>query len=396
MSASGARERVRGHLESRTVRGVLWVALIAATVVCAVQVYRRASRPIGNDLASYLLSSAALWAGQDPYATPTVFPYIYPLFLAFVLRPLGLVPPLVAQAAWFVLGAGALWLAQHLFIGRAAAEMPWERGRGLGGAVALLALFLLDPIQINLVNGQVNFVVLGLVALFLRQHLSGRWIAAGLLLGAATAIKLVPAVLLVFLAVRGAFGTMALALVSATTLCLLPYLCAGSRLWAYYERYLHTFVLARAQGAGVPGHDILFSLGGTAAALWPGVPRVAVHAVSIALVLGPAAWVAHRHRGPRAATWAFALFLLAIPLLTPMSEVHHLALLFPAAVGTTLALLYRSDTVDAVGAALVAAGWIFFWLGRLDRPGPYYLISLVAFYLATLREAPRGPQRPNA
>jgi len=167
--------------------------------------------------------------------------------------------------------------------------------------------------------------------------------------------------------------------------------CAGPRLWSYYERYLHTFVLARTQGAGVPGQDILFSIGGAAAALVPGAPRILPHAVAIAAVLGPAIWVGYRRRSPRAATWTFGLFLIAIPLLTPMSEVHHLALLFPAAAWTTLALVYRSDEAgrggDAMGATLTAAGWVFFWLGRLDRPGPYYLISLVAFYLATLREA---------
>src|SRR5687767_16017455 len=94
---------------------ILAVAAIVATIVLGAQTWHKAFRPGGNDLTSYLLSARALWDGQSPYGLDTPFPYIYPLFLAFAIVPLAILPYGAAVIGWFaasVAALGALLLGQ--------------------------------------------------------------------------------------------------------------------------------------------------------------------------------------------------------------------------------------------------------------------------------------------
>jgi hypothetical protein len=382
--------RLGEWLRTRSARRSLGTATAIVTAVLFVQLLSKSARPSGTDLTSYLLSASHLAHGLDPYATGTVFPYIYPLFLAFVLIPLTALPHQVAHILWFAASLGALWMTARVLMDANAAAIIGVPAPQLWGSLALVALFLLDPIQINLLNGQVNLIVLLLLALFLRAHVNGRsWLAA-MFLGGAIAIKIVPAALLVFLLARRALGTLVGAIGIAAVLCLLPYLCTGDRLWAYYDHYVRSFILARTSIPAVAGRDIIFSVSGIADALQLGISPAWTKVLASVVTLGPVVWIGSRPRTPP--LWTYSLIVIAIPLLTPISEVHHLAFMFPAAALTTLVALHRSGQPDRVGLVLVGAGWLLFWIGRLDRPGPYYALSLAAFYVATLREARRvGP-----
>jgi hypothetical protein len=379
-------------LRTAIARRFLGTAIAIVTAVFFVQLLIRSSRPSGTDLTSYLLSASHLAHGLDPYATPTVFPYIYPLFLAFVLIPLTALPHPVVQILWFASSLGALWMSARVLVDAntdtITGGVPASQ---LKASVALIALFLLDPIQINLLNGQVNLIVLLLLALFLRAHVMGRSAAAAAFLGTAIAIKIVPAALLFFLVARRAFGTFALAIGIAVVLCLLPYVWTGDRLWSYYDHYLRSFILVRTHAPAVGGRDIIFSVSGIADALRLGISPAWTKVLASIAVLAPALWIGSRPRTPP--IWSFSLFLLAIPLLTPLSEVHHLAYMFPAATLTTLTALYRPGPPDRVAWSLLGIGWMLLWVGRLDRPGPYYALSLAVFYVATLREGAKSDPR---
>jgi hypothetical protein len=378
--------RLGAWLRTRSARRSLGTAMAIVTAVLFVQLLTKSARPSGTDLTSYLLSASHLAHGLDPYTTGTVFPYIYPLFLAFVLIPLTALPHQVAHILWFAASLGALWMSARVLVDANAAAIIGVPAPQLWASLALLALFLLDPIQINLLNGQVNLIVLLLLALFLRAHVNGRSLLAAMCLGGAIAIKIVPAALLVFLLARRAVGTLVGAIGIAAVLCLLPYLCTGDRLWTYYDHYVR-FILARTSIPAVAGRDIIFSVSGIADALQLGISPAWTKVLGSVVTLGPVFWIGSRPETPP--LWTFSLIVIAIPLLTPISEVHHLAFMFPAAALTTLVALHRAGQPDRVGWVLVGAGWLLFWIGRLDRPGPYYALSLAAFYVATLRQARR-------
>ena len=101
-------------------------------VVWCAQAIRKAERPSGNDLVSYLASSTALYSGSDPYNTGSQFPYIYPLLLATLIRPLAELPPRTVAVLWFMLSSACL-----LSVVNAAARCP--------GRAVLLWLGWLDP-----------------------------------------------------------------------------------------------------------------------------------------------------------------------------------------------------------------------------------------------------------
>jgi alpha-1,2-mannosyltransferase len=388
---------IADHLARPRTRKALYALVLVLALVFLAQTYRKATRAGGYDFTSYLQSAAALASGADPYRTPTVYPYIYPLFLAFALIPLTFMPYGIAVFAWFALGAGCLYRSLRL----AARFATTPRGAPLGTGVALLAIVAaLDPIQIDLLNGQVNGEVLLLCLLFFFLYEKDRPGAAALSLSAAIAIKIVPLVLILFLAVRRSGRVLVGTLVGALAFCAAPALLVGRRIVPFYADYAREFLLARARASAGTGVD--FTPYGWIGRVIPGLAGSAVLRYgTVLLILGAIAY-AHRRRCDEAGS-AFrflALHLAAIPLLSPMCEVHHLLFALPGAVLLTVEALepraaqsYRSAQV---GAALF---WCGLWLGRLDRSGPYYFAGLAALVAGLLLGAspetrPPDPSRP--
>jgi hypothetical protein len=201
------------------------------------QAFRMAYRDEGYDFTSYLLAARSLRDGGNPYQVAMPFPYLYPLFLAFALMPLTFVPYWLANAVWLVACLACL-AASCLLLERAGlpggpAVAAWRLA--VPGMAALMAFF--PPIQNNMIQGQINPIVLFCAVMFFccyarqagRATLSaagGRTAEGGLgtghgqlrtlpraglpaptawaaaWLAAAIAIKVLPAVLLLFLVVR--------------------------------------------------------------------------------------------------------------------------------------------------------------------------------------------------
>jgi hypothetical protein len=374
----------RAFLARRSAGWIAVAIVIAVFTTLLLQTVQKASRSQGNDFSSYRLSAEALRDGRDPYATRTVFPYVYPLFLALALIPLTALPSPAADVVWFAISVASLYAAVRL-LGRLAGpawnDAPWSGWTR--APLALLLLFLLDPIQINLLNGQVNFQVLALSVAFLFFLRGRRVLLAAACLGAAVALKLVPVLLALSLLVRRSWKAFGLMAACAATFCLAPYVVAGGRLWSYYEGYARTFVLSHL-GAAAHEPGIFFTPHGFIAWLAPSIgARGWVKAVSVLSVLAAVLFCERREGGVPGATLgirSFCLYLLAMLLLSPKSEVHHLALLFPAA--GILSLGAVRGRLGRVDGALLAVFWILFWIARLDRVGPWYFLSLVALFAA--------------
>ncbi|GAA4555662.1 glycosyltransferase 87 family protein [Pseudonocardia xishanensis] len=157
------------------------------------------------DLEVYRIGVQTWLAGGDPYGPlpPTIsglaLPFIYPVFAAMVLTPFALVPWTVAWVSLFLLSLASLAVTLYVTALRA-----WPAG-GRSGAlsVASLALPLLlwiEPVLETVEFGQVNLILMALVAV---DCLAPRtWWPRGTLVGIAAAIKLTPAAFVLFFLLR--------------------------------------------------------------------------------------------------------------------------------------------------------------------------------------------------
>jgi len=87
---------------------------------------------------------------------------------------------------------------------------------------------------------------------------------------------------------------------------------------------------------------------------------------------------------------AFALYLLAIPLLSPQSEIHHLAFMLPAAaiVGAALSWDWPRATPALRVSALTATGLYITAIATPSLAGPLFCASLIAFGVAVMQTLP--------
>ena len=159
----------------------------------------------GIDLDVYRLGGRAWLTGQPLYGRlpPTTvgvsLPFTYPPLAAVLFSPLALVPRAVAVALVLAGSLAALTVTCYLVVVRAA---EWF-GRWQPAVVVAAALPVLtasEPIRETLTFGQVNLVLMAMVAV---DCLGGgkRW-PRGVLVGLAAAVKLTPAAFLLFLLVR--------------------------------------------------------------------------------------------------------------------------------------------------------------------------------------------------
>ncbi len=357
-------------------RKALAAAALVATVVLGAQTWHKAFRADGNDLTSYLLSARALWDGQSPYGLETPFPYLYPLFLAFVLVPLTLVPYGAAVIAWFAASVTALGavLVESAFrriadAGRRNAEL----------AIAATVLITFNIIQNNLLNGQVNFLVVLCCVLAVKQT---REIAAGAWLGAAIALKLMPVLLVVYFLVRRQFRAILVAVATALVLAFVPSVlildgpgtgaASGfSRITAVHWQYVREVLtpMTTTPDGAVLAYSVASVVQralGTGPPLWIDVLCAAGVLGAIALI-DVKRW---RRRGDDLS--AAAAYLVAIVLISPKSETHHLAFAIPA-----VALCFA---------------WLFAEGGQAARePAITLLVSVLAIVAAPFTGAAEGP-----
>jgi alpha-1,2-mannosyltransferase len=166
-------------------------------------------QPSTIDLQVYVYAVHDLLAGKDIYATSTPgwnLPFIYPPIAAVLMVPLAVGPYWLWQLLWtFVL----VW-AQQSVLKRCGVPRGWVLG--VIGVVVVLAV---EPLRTTLGYGQVNTVLMALVVADLlpvpdagrrpggRPDGQRRRLPRGTLIGLAAAIKLTPALFVVFAYLSG-------------------------------------------------------------------------------------------------------------------------------------------------------------------------------------------------
>ncbi|NES12780.1 MULTISPECIES: glycosyltransferase 87 family protein [Micromonospora] len=253
----------------------------------------------------------------------TQYGFTYPPFAALVMLPMAYLPweaaITVSVAATVVSSAVVIgWLVDPI-----ARRSGWTRWFALAVAFCLAAAF--EPMRETVNFGQVNMLLLVLVAVDLLRLLpaGSRWAGAGV--GLATAIKLTPGIFIVYLLVTGRWRAAFTAMGAAAGATLL----AGA-LFPDASREFWTEALWNTDRVGELAFISNQSLRGVVARLNPEHPNTVAWLVVVLATLAVWAW---RSRAAVAAgdeVTGLALTGAAMCLVSPVTWVHHLVWLLPA------------------------------------------------------------------
>jgi hypothetical protein len=351
-------------------------------LIYLIQMYGKAYRENGYDFTSYLLSSEAFFAGTNHYQTGGPFPFIYPLFLCVVLFPLASLPYWFSNAVWFSLNVSALYLSTLVLLKLYLDSLSYKE---------ITALFLVpfviltNVFQNNLLNGQVNFIVLLLCVLFLKYFVESRKLLATFFLSAGISIKITPLILIVYLIARREFVYVGIVLASSIFLIFgLPYAIAGEKTVVWYSQYIQSFLFHSIATDGVASNGFTFSITSMVRFLLPSMSKLLSLMIAGLISIVPIIWVqftSHRNVTSEQ-TLFFSLYLLAVPLISPMSETHHLISLFPAASIVTLAMLLHSKRHWQIGILTLTTVLLFLITGKFYDAAA--IIAIMALYVSIL------------
>lgn len=215
--------------------------VVVAAVTVAVSLTLTVGFLVGNDyidLLVYRTGARVLLDGNDIYGSlpPVVgdfgLPFTYPPLAAMSFVPLALTPLGVGKLVFALVSVAALALTLRLVLARLRPDMG-VRTSWTATAVASAVALQLEPVRETISFGQINIVLMALVALDVLTE-KPKW-PRGLLIGLAAAIKLTPfAFLLLFLLKRDwrTSGRIVAATVGFTVLGFVVMPAASAKYWA--------------------------------------------------------------------------------------------------------------------------------------------------------------------
>jgi alpha-1,2-mannosyltransferase len=356
----------------------------------------------GYDFAVYRVAGSAVvhheslfgpWIGQH---LDHPLPFTYPPLAAAFAVPFALVGNHVGYALWNFISVVALVLvvnaATHPLVRRFASPQ-------LALAVVCAIALALTPVQDEIGFGQVGIVLMAMCFFDCAAQETTRW-PRGLLVGAATAIKLVPGVFIPYLWLSGrrraaVVATATFAALSLAGTALMP---GDSRtFWtsrvfdnsrvgnsAYVSNQSLNGMLERALGSHV--QVVWFVLAGVVAAF--GLRRAALASRRGQELLG------------------IALTALVGVLVSPVSWIHHLVWIVPVLAVLVGNASDRRRVTLAISIATLFAlrlpylgdniprGWHLGWIAAVLRDSYGLLCMFLLFALARLVAVPRAVTEP--
>jgi hypothetical protein len=226
-----------------------------------------------GDAHVYFRAAWAVSAGEDPYAVTDHhgWHYTYPVAFAILMVPFADAPPGAERAAlalpvgvsitlWYVIGLVALaWGVHRLCRAIEDTHPDGPRPASIRGArfwwVRAWPVMLCFPAVANtLVRGQVNTILLALLCGYIAAVLRGHRARAGWWLAAATCLKVIPGLLILYpLVKRDLRGLAHFALAMVVGMVLIPAVALGpSRAWEAQQSFVRQTVvpgLTTAPGA---------------------------------------------------------------------------------------------------------------------------------------------------
>lgn len=317
-----------------------------------------------------LLAVAPLYEGSSA-ADGFIGPPFQALFFAPFAAIAGASEP-AARVVWHALNIAALvigvWCAWRV------AQIALKLQSPFPLLFAPLAAVLL-PLQTNFEHQNMNALLLALVAGATWQLTTGAAAAAGLLIGAATALKAFPAILIVWLLARRLWTTALAAIVTTIALTMMPIAIYGP---ARFAEQLETFARLGNSGWPVRGNNqsliaaldrLTNGLGGEGVRVASEAPIASsiFIACAVALAAAIAVLIVRTRISPATIGIEAAAVTTLGVLLSPIAWDHYWTLLFPAFLfvyaGTSRALLGRGGQWAFWTAAVLTTGFSPLTLG---------------------------------
>jgi len=308
----------------RTITQAVAVAALAAAVTVFLSV--AAVRHGFFDLQVYY-GALTYWArdGGEIYdflRPGTQYGFTYPPFAALVMLPMAYLPWNAAIVVSVTLTVLASAVVIWRLLDPVARRSGWTRWFALAVALCLAAAY--EPMRETVNFGQVNMLLLFLVAVDLLWLLPARSRWAGVGIGLATAIKLTPGIFIVYLLVTGRWRAAA---TSVGTAAVATLVAAG--LFPDASREFWTEALWNTDRVGELAFVSNQSLRGVVARLDPQHPSTIAWLALVLVTLVVWAW---RSRAAVAAgdeATGLALTGAVMCLVSPVTWVHHLVWLLP-------------------------------------------------------------------
>jgi len=348
---------------SRTGRALLWCLLWLAA---AAALYYAAWPLFGHtpyriDIDIYQMGGQAWLDGRPLYRGDVLFhtpiglnlPFTYPPLAAIVFCPFSWLHMPTASVAITLLTSALLILSTTLVLAgldvwSTSAVVPgpaWLRRLWLAVVISAGASIWLEPITSNFAFGQINVVLMTLVIADCVPRRTP-W-PRGLLLGLGIALKLTPAVFLLYFLLRRDNRAALTALASFAGATLVGFALAWNDSWEYWT---HTVLHTDRIGETALNTDQ--NIAGALARLGLGEhDRFPLWVAACLLVLAAAVWAmrrALRAGEPTVALVCVALFGLVV---SPVSWSHHWVWVLPAVLVTWILAWRRRNVALAVLSA---------------------------------------------
>jgi alpha-1,2-mannosyltransferase len=311
--------------------------------------------------------------------------FTYPPFGALVLVPFAVLGWMPAVVLYSVVTVAAVLVTTYWLLAPIARQKGWDLPFAM--ILALAVISTLEPIRENYTFGQINMVLVLLILadLLVLVPRGSRW--AGVLIGLAAAIKLTPAIFIVYLLISRRYraGLTAIASAAAASLLAFAIMPKGSvRFW--------TDALWQGEGIGNAAYTFNQSLYGMLARLSaPDDVNRPIWAVLVLLTLGFGLWRARRAALAGDEVVGMTLTGIVGCLVSPITWVHHIYWFVPAII--VLAASRRHAWFAGVIAVTVGLGLVSWFEQGLPLdpwshgvPGflikNWYLLLLVALLFA--------------
>jgi len=331
--------------------------LLAAMALVGVAWQLLGHVPYRIDIDVYRMGGRAWLDGRPLYADGAMFhtrggidlPFTYPPLAAVVFSPFALLSLEAASIAIAVTTLILLLVSTVILLTRLqvwprtqiTGEPAWLRRCWLAAAIVAPAVVYLEPIRANFDFGQINVVLMTLVIADCVPRRAPR----GLLLGLAIALKLTPAVFLLYFLLRRDTRALLVTVASAAGATLLGFAFAWRDSWEYW-----TETVRNTDRIGTATLNTNQNIAGALARLGLGDDvRFVLWTVLCFAVLALTVWAvrrALRAEQPVLALMCVAMFGLAV---SPVSWSHHWVWTLPVMVTTAvLAVRLRHAGLAAV------------------------------------------------
>lgn len=270
------------------------------------------------DLLVYRAGALAILHGRPLYSVRSAqgLPFTYPPVAAVLAVPLALVPPRVAEIAWVPMVYAPLAVAVRIGF----RELLQRAGRYRLAVLAVLtgcSAFLV-PVEQVMSFGQIDLLLVALCLLDFRA--TKPWWPRGALIGLAAAVKLEPAVFVVYLLITGRRRAAAVAASSFAALTAIACLVAPGDSVTYWTGAI--FNTRRLGGNAAAGNQ---SLRGMTLRAFPAGHLAPVLWLLAATVIAAAGFTAARSCWQGGDdTAGIAIIALLLALLSPVGWIHHL------------------------------------------------------------------------